>query len=141
MTTALAALTPSCRQDECITHALKVRSAWALSDYHSFFLLYKAAPKMSGYLMDWFVERVRKGALKSIIKAYVSLLCLSLVVFGMIEMLRVSVPGAGLKKNLCVYDVDKDILIDRLVGISSTVNLSFLMLQLKISKDGCVKYE
>ena len=73
MTTALASLTPEHRNDECIKHALQVRSAWALNNFHKFFILYQKAPKMSGYLLDWFVERARKMALKSITKAYVYL--------------------------------------------------------------------
>lgn len=76
MTTALASLTPEHRNDPCIKHALKVRSAWALNNYHKFFVLYQSAPKMSGYLLDWFVERARKMALRSITKAYVSLVLL-----------------------------------------------------------------
>ena len=71
MTTVLASLTPDSRKDVCIHHALRVRSAWALNHYHSFFRLYTNAPKMSGYLMDWFAERCRKTALKAIIKSYV----------------------------------------------------------------------
>ncbi|GFO23676.1 leukocyte receptor cluster member 8 homolog [Plakobranchus ocellatus] len=70
LTTALASLTTDCRKDECIKHALDVRIAWSLNNYHKFFKLYENAPKMSGYLMDWFIDRVRKSALKLIIKAY-----------------------------------------------------------------------
>lgn len=73
MTTVLATLTPECRDDECVKHALAVRSALALSSYHRFFKLYKKAPKMSGYLMDWFADKVRLLALKAIVKAYVTL--------------------------------------------------------------------
>lgn len=68
---ALNDLTKEDRKDECIKHALDVRSAWALSNFHKFFQLYLNAPKMAGYLMDKFVERVRKSALKAAIKAYV----------------------------------------------------------------------
>ena len=72
LNTALTDLSTEDRQDECIKHALHVRSAWALSNYHRFFQLYLNAPKMAGYLMDKFVGRVRKSALKAAIKAYVS---------------------------------------------------------------------
>ncbi|XP_059155155.1 leukocyte receptor cluster member 8 homolog [Physella acuta] len=70
LTTALASLTHECRNDICIKHALDVRIAWSLNNYHRFFKLYESAPKMSGYLMDWFIDRVRKSALKLIIKSY-----------------------------------------------------------------------
>ncbi|KAL4240726.1 Leukocyte receptor cluster (LRC) member 8 [Mactra antiquata] len=69
----LTDLSKSDRSDSCIAHALKVRSAWALNNYHKFFQLYLNSPKMSGYLMDKFVGRVRKSALKATIKAYVSI--------------------------------------------------------------------
>jgi hypothetical protein len=72
LNTALTDLSKEDRKDECIKHALHVRSAWALSNYHKFFQLYLNAPKMAGYLMDKFVGRVRKSALKAAIKAYVS---------------------------------------------------------------------
>ncbi|XP_041364212.1 leukocyte receptor cluster member 8 homolog [Gigantopelta aegis] len=70
MTTVLSSLSFDHRKHVCIKHALEVRSAWALNNYHSFFKLYRSAPSMSTYMMDWFVERVRKIALKSLIKSY-----------------------------------------------------------------------
>jgi len=72
MTTTMALLTPAHRQDKCVSHALRIRAAWALSNYHRFFRLYRCAPKMSGYIIDWFMERERKQALKIMIKSYVS---------------------------------------------------------------------
>jgi hypothetical protein len=62
-------LTPEDRQDVCLKHAIKLRTAWSLSNYHRFFCLYKAAPKMSGYLVDWFADRERKAALRIMIKS------------------------------------------------------------------------
>lgn len=69
LTSALAALTAEEKQDECISHSIKLRSAWSQGNYHRFFSLYQSAPKMSGYLIDWFIDRERRLALSTIIKA------------------------------------------------------------------------
>ncbi|RWS16205.1 leukocyte receptor cluster member 8-like isoform X2 [Dinothrombium tinctorium] len=56
-------------KDDVVHHALAVRRCWSLKDYCNFFKLYLKAPKMSGFVMDWFVNRERKYALKAILKA------------------------------------------------------------------------
>jgi len=70
LTAALAALTKEEKEDECISHVIKLRQAWAEKNYVRFFSLYSSAPKMSGYLIDWFIDRERRVALTVIIKAY-----------------------------------------------------------------------
>ncbi|XP_070497232.1 leukocyte receptor cluster member 8 homolog [Chironomus tepperi] len=71
MSSILKSLSVEERNNECIAHALKLRSVWALNNYSRFFQLYKKSPKMSGFIIDWFVERERKLALKNwIIKVY-----------------------------------------------------------------------
>jgi hypothetical protein len=66
---ALADLTPADKLDPAVKHALGVRSALALGNYHRFFQLYLDTPNMGAYLMDMFVDRERLSALACICKA------------------------------------------------------------------------
>ncbi|XP_038608362.1 LOW QUALITY PROTEIN: leukocyte receptor cluster member 8 [Tachyglossus aculeatus] len=70
ITTELAYLTKELKADPCVAHALALRAAWALANFHRFFRLYRTAPRMSGYLVDKFAERERKAALKAMIKTF-----------------------------------------------------------------------
>lgn len=70
MNDMLAELTPADKTQEWIKHALDVRSALALGNYHKFFRLYLDAQNMGGYLMDMFIERERLNALANISRAY-----------------------------------------------------------------------
>ncbi|KAG7469385.1 hypothetical protein MATL_G00128390 [Megalops atlanticus] len=70
LTTELVYLTPALREDECVSHALALRAAWALGNFHRFFLLYRRAPRMAAYLIDKFVDRERKVALRAILKTF-----------------------------------------------------------------------
>lgn len=73
MNDALADLTPADKTNPHIKHALDVRSALALGNYHWFFQLYLDNDhNMSNYLMDMFVARERIAALAGMCKAYVS---------------------------------------------------------------------
>lgn len=80
ITTALTSLSPTVKNNAMVQHALALRTAVALSDYHKFFLLYRSAPKMSPYLMDMFVERQRKDAIKAMVKSYVYIFLVSFLV-------------------------------------------------------------
>lgn len=71
MNDVLADLTPAEKKDPAVKHALDVRSALALGNYHRFFRLYLDTPNMGAYLMDMFVDRERLAALANICKAYV----------------------------------------------------------------------
>ncbi|PKY05873.1 hypothetical protein P168DRAFT_250818 [Aspergillus campestris IBT 28561] len=70
MNDALADLTAADKRDLAVKHALDVRSALALGNYHRFFQLYLDTPNMGAYLMDMFVDRERLSALAVICKAY-----------------------------------------------------------------------
>ena len=66
MNDVLSDLTTADKQEPAIKHALDIRSALALGNYHRFFKLYLSVPAMGAYLMDMFVERERLAALASV---------------------------------------------------------------------------
>ncbi|CAG8975843.1 hypothetical protein HYALB_00010239 [Hymenoscyphus albidus] len=66
----LADLTTAEKKEKAIKHALDVRSALALGNYHRFFRLYLDTPNMGAYLMDMFVVRERLAALANMCKAF-----------------------------------------------------------------------
>ncbi|KAG4027606.1 hypothetical protein MFRU_028g00280 [Monilinia fructicola] len=66
----IADLTTAEKESEAIIHALSVRSALALGNYHKFFRLYLDTPNMGAYLMDMFAARERLAALSKICKTY-----------------------------------------------------------------------
>ncbi|KAF2091665.1 SAC3/GANP domain protein [Saccharata proteae CBS 121410] len=70
MNDVLADLTPADKKQPAVKHALDVRSALALGNYHRFFRLYLDTPNMGAYLMDMFVTRERLAALANMCKAY-----------------------------------------------------------------------
>jgi hypothetical protein len=69
MNDLLAELTPADKSQAAVKHALDVRSALALGNYHRFFQLYLQAPNMGAYLMDMFIQRERLNALANISRA------------------------------------------------------------------------
>ncbi|OQR94485.1 leukocyte receptor cluster member 8 [Achlya hypogyna] len=70
MAKVLSKVAPADREDPAVAHALDVREAVALNNFALFFHLYAAAPKMSGYIMDAYVDHVRLQALRIMCKAY-----------------------------------------------------------------------
>ncbi|KAK2605809.1 hypothetical protein QQS21_003763 [Conoideocrella luteorostrata] len=66
----IADLTTAEKEERPIKHALQVRSALALGNYHRFFQLYLDTPNMGAYLMDMFVSRERLAAMCNICKSY-----------------------------------------------------------------------
>ncbi|KAF2002251.1 hypothetical protein P154DRAFT_398692, partial [Amniculicola lignicola CBS 123094] len=72
MNDVLAELTPTDKADGAVNHALDVRSALALGNYHRFFKLYRTSPNMGINLMNHFVERERLAALANMSKAYLT---------------------------------------------------------------------
>jgi len=63
-------LTEQDKLDPLINFALDVRKAWSLGNYCKLFSLFIRAPDMSGNIMDWFMARERKKALKVLLKSY-----------------------------------------------------------------------
>lgn len=57
--------------DDCLNFAVLVWETWSMLNYVKLFRLYNKAPKMTGYVMDMFVERERKEFCLSILKAYI----------------------------------------------------------------------
>uniref|UniRef100_K3WL80 PCI domain-containing protein n=1 Tax=Globisporangium ultimum (strain ATCC 200006 / CBS 805.95 / DAOM BR144) TaxID=431595 RepID=K3WL80_GLOUD len=70
MYNVLSSVTSALRKDDAVKHALAVREAVAMNDYHRFFQLYVDAPNMAGYLMDPMVPAIRLRALRAICRAY-----------------------------------------------------------------------
>lgn len=67
----LADLTLAEKEEPAIKHALSVRSAVALGNYHRFFKLYDETPNRGEFLMNLFVPRERLAAISNICKSYV----------------------------------------------------------------------
>ncbi|KAI3342785.1 SAC3/GANP/Nin1/mts3/eIF-3 p25 family-domain-containing protein [Ustulina deusta] len=67
---AIADLTTAEKEEAPVKHALNVRSALALGNYHKFFQLYLDVPNMGAYLMDMFIKRERLAALANMCKAF-----------------------------------------------------------------------
>lgn len=61
--TQLQDMTPGERHHPAVVHALAVRNAYALGNYHRFFALRASAPNHNGFLMELMYHKVRNRAL------------------------------------------------------------------------------
>ncbi|CAK5085056.1 unnamed protein product [Meloidogyne enterolobii] len=73
-------LVPAAISDECMGFSLMIWDAWSMGNYIKLLRLYAKAPKMSGYVMDMFIDRERTEFLISIIKAFRPDIKLSLLI-------------------------------------------------------------
>ncbi|CAH8623994.1 unnamed protein product [Schistosoma guineensis] len=77
--TIMAGLRPTHKTNPCVSFALKLRSAWSLSNYHRFFKLLcpsnddQQPPLRCKHVVNWFVDRERKEAIRLMFKVYVVL--------------------------------------------------------------------
>ena len=61
---------PDLSEHPYVTHALEVTQSVMASNCHRFFALYADAPRMSAYLMDALLDRVRATGLSALVAAY-----------------------------------------------------------------------
>ncbi|KAK0416916.1 hypothetical protein QR680_012749 [Steinernema hermaphroditum] len=71
LATLLHEIPKGAEENRMMKFALSVNTAWSLGKFSTLFKLYAQAPNMSSYVMDLFIERERKRALTTILKAYV----------------------------------------------------------------------
>ena len=62
-------LTKDLTAEPAVKHAMEMRRAWSSSNYSRFFRLYPSTPNHGRNLVNLFIERERKGALRVITKA------------------------------------------------------------------------
>ena len=67
------------QQGPAVSHALRIRKALAMTDYHLFFSLYGTTPNLGVHIMEKLLKTMRVGALKRIVKAYRPTISLSFV--------------------------------------------------------------
>ncbi|CAH8623964.1 unnamed protein product [Schistosoma guineensis] len=74
--TIMAGLRPTHKTNPCVSFALKLRSAWSLSNYHRFFKLLcpsnddQQPPLRCKHVVNWFVDRERKEAIRLMFKVW-----------------------------------------------------------------------
>jgi hypothetical protein len=68
----MSGLPAGLKADPAVAHALGVREAVNLGNYCRLFKLYRTCPNMGMYVMDGFVDRERKKAMRVMLNAYVA---------------------------------------------------------------------
>ena len=114
-------LTKEQREDEAISHALKVRVAVADNDYHAFFRLQESCPNLGAYLMDMMIGTIRAIGLQCMIKAYRPSLSVEFILielgFGMdmdgIQVLEKKEGIAWLKECGCKFSEDDSLVLTK----------------------------
>ena len=66
----LAEITPNNKNNNAVKHALKVREAVAMNNYHQLFQLYNKTPNCGRYLIDKFIKQARIQAFNTMLRAY-----------------------------------------------------------------------
>ncbi|CAH8623861.1 unnamed protein product [Schistosoma guineensis] len=83
--TIMAGLRPTHKTNPCVSFALKLRSAWSLSNYHRFFKLLcpsnddQQPPLRCKHVVNWFVDRERKEAIRLMFKVFRPTISLSFI--------------------------------------------------------------
>lgn len=57
-------------RNEAVAHALQIRQALQLDNYHRFFKLYRNTPNMGSYILDLMVDNWRVLALQKMCRGY-----------------------------------------------------------------------
>jgi hypothetical protein len=73
-------ITADMMSDPAIVHSMKLREAWSSDNYSKFFRLYKVTPNCGRHLVELFIDRERKSALRIMTKAYVIWLIIAMLI-------------------------------------------------------------
>lgn len=118
-------------RNEAVAHALKVRQALQLDNYHKFFQLYRDTPNMGAYILDLMLDNWRVLALQKMCRGYKPEVTASFVV----SELAFSEQSIGLdfmRKVGCILSEDKTTGELMWNTKDSTVDLSALLTQAKL---------
>lgn len=66
----MASLTVEAERNPAVAHALEVRRALQMDNYHRFFKLYRSTPNMGNYILDSMIDSIRLKALQRMCKGY-----------------------------------------------------------------------